>query len=124
MALVEVPIKLGVENALLRQIGLPFQAYKEAIKAWVVATCTGEIATASSISMIVHAWSIAADRFRRLVSPPDESTPVDLTVLIHFGGCPKSDSFRSTYDKIFPRLSTTRLFIKLGLTLWVVQSTW
>lgn len=29
---ISVPIKLGVENALLRQIGLPFQAYKEAIK--------------------------------------------------------------------------------------------
>ncbi|CAK9045803.1 unnamed protein product [Durusdinium trenchii] len=27
-----VPIKFGVESALLRQIGLPFQAYKEAIK--------------------------------------------------------------------------------------------
>ena len=116
MALVEVPIKLGVENALLRQIGLPFQAYKEAIKAWVVATCTGEIATASSISMMVHAWSIAADRFRRLVSPPDESMSVDLTVLIHFGGCPKSYSFRSTYDKIFPPIINNPLRV-------VVQST-
>ncbi|CAK9015140.1 Carbonic anhydrase 14 (Carbonate dehydratase XIV) (Carbonic anhydrase XIV) (CA-XIV) [Durusdinium trenchii] len=29
---ISVPIKFGVESALLRQIGLPFQAYKEAIK--------------------------------------------------------------------------------------------
>ena len=28
----EVPIQFGVESSLLRQIGLPFQAYKEAIK--------------------------------------------------------------------------------------------
>lgn len=29
---ISVPIKLGVENSLLRQLGLPFQAYEQAIK--------------------------------------------------------------------------------------------
>ena len=55
VVLVEVPIKLGVENALLRQIGLPFQAYKEAIKAWCQmhrGNCK------SSRIMMVHAWRV------------------------------------------------------------------